>query len=367
MVCLRCPLPADTGGAKDMLERLKAIRNEGIHIFLHYFSYPNQNTPLELEAYCEEVFVYPRKTNWGMLIKGYPYIIASRGDTHLWERLSKDNYPILFDGIHTTACLHNIDQSARQIVVRMHNDEVRYYQQLTRFEKNPLRRFYFWLESKRISSWMKNLPAHTPLGCIQEKERLQHTRSFPQVDAFLLPPAIPQTVQTQVGSGGYCLYHANLSITENEKAAIWLLKRVFAKIKLPLVIAGKSPSRKLEQLIHFYQHACLVANPSQEEMQDLIRKAQINVLPSRTRTGIKLKIFDSLQFGRHCIINQEMNDSSPWTDSCMIALDANDMAAKIKSHFSIPFTTEMIQQRADRLAYWRSKLNPIEELIKRLW
>jgi len=367
MVCLRSPLPADTGGAKDMFERLKAIRNEGVSIYLHYFTKEAEDIPQALRALCEEVHAYPRKTNWDLILKGYPYIIASRSDTKLWERLRKDDHPILFDGIHTTAFLRNIDPTARRIVVRMHNDEVRYYQQLAHFEKNPFRRFYFWWESNRLDSWMRNLPEHTALGCIQEKEMALHKKCYPQVDPFLLPPVIPQTVESSVGTGGYCLYHANLSILENEKAAIWLLKRVFAKIKLPLVIAGKSPSSKLEQLVHFYQHACLVANPSTEEMQDLIRKAQMNVLPSRTRTGIKLKIFDALQYGRHCIINTEMNDSSPWTDSCVIAADATEMAAQIKTLFKMPYTSEMSAQRAERLAYWRSKLDPVAELIKRLW
>jgi hypothetical protein len=40
------------------------------------------------------------------------------------------------------------------------------------------------------------------------------------------------------------------------------LQNVFNKLNLPFVIAGKNPSKRLEQLAHDHQHTCLVANPS---------------------------------------------------------------------------------------------------------
>lgn len=253
------------------------------------------------------------------------------------------------------------------MAVRMHNDEVRYYRELARSTRNPLKRFYFLWEAIRLNRWMKKLPRGLSLGCIQEQERITLQTTYPHLETFLLPPVIPSTVFSQTGTGGYCLYHGDLSVPANERAAIWLLKRVFAKLKLPLVIAGKSPSAKLEKLVHFYQHACLVANPTRSELIDLIGKAQINVLPSRTQSGIKLKIFDALQYGRHCVINSEMGASSPWTDSCIVVTDDGQMAEAIQTHYIKPFTQRMIEIRQERLQYWKAQLEPVGELIRRLW
>jgi len=191
-------------------------------------------------------------------------------------------------------------------------------------------------------------------------------RKYGFMNAFLLPPPIPDSVDIATGTGGYCLYHGNLSIGENERAAIWLLRRVFAQIKMPLVITGKSPSKKLEKLVHFYQHACLVGDPSRSELQDLIRKAQINILPSLTDTGIKQKVFDALQYGRHCVINTNMEVGAPWTDSCHVASDASEMGELVNKLFTTPFTEKMIREREDRLKHWHDQLDPIEALIKQL-
>ncbi len=368
LICLRAPWPDDTGGARDMLDRLKVLHQAGILIQLHFFTEGNTEKAIQaLQPFCEKVWAYPKKLSLRNLWKGQPYILACRASDTILSRLSADEDPILFDGIHTTEHVHSLPMTGRKMVVRMHNDEVRYYRELARSTRNPLKRFYFFWEATRINRWMKKLPRGLSLGSIQQQEQVTLQATYPHVETFLLPPVIPSNVFSQTGTGGYCLYHGDLSVPANERAAIWLLKRVFAKLKLPLVIAGKSPSAKLEQLVHFYQHACLVANPTRSELIDLIGKAQINVLPSRTRSGIKLKIFDALQYGRHCVINSEMSASSPWTDSCDVVTDATEMAEAIQTNFVKPFTQQMVEKRQDRLLYWKARLDPVAELIKRLW
>ena len=52
-------------------------------------------------------------------------------------------------------------------------------------------------------------------------------------------------------------------------------------------------------------HTCLVANPSEMEMQDMIAKAQINILPSFNNTGIQIKLLNALFNGRHCLVNKK--------------------------------------------------------------
>ena len=47
----------------------------------------------------------------------------------------------------------------------------------------------------------------------------------------------------------------------------------------------------------------LVANPTEQELNELIKEAQINILPSFNVTGIKIKLMNALYNGRHCITN----------------------------------------------------------------
>ncbi len=38
-------------------------------------------------------------------------------------------------------------------------------------------------------------------------------------------------------------------------------------------------------------------------MTELIREAQINILPSFNTTGIKIKLLNAIFNGRHCLVN----------------------------------------------------------------
>lgn len=165
-----------------------------------------------------------------------------------------------------------------------------------------------------------------------------------------LPVFLPgDQVKSLAGQGSFCLYHGNLSVNENERAAEWLLKEVFSKTSIPFVMAGKNPSTYLQHLAHVHPHTCIVANPSEHEMQDLIKKAQINILPSFNQTGVKLKLLNALFNGRHCIVNTATVEGSGLEGLCHIATDAHAFISNIEELFQVPYTNEDINQRAQHL------------------
>ena len=72
-----------------------------------------------------------------------------------------------------------------------------------------------------------------------------------------------------------------------------------------LVIAGKEPSPQLSG--HRRKETGQThPDPDQNTMLDLIRQAQVLVLPTFQPTGIKLKLIDALFNGRHIIVNSPM-------------------------------------------------------------
>ncbi|MBO9661174.1 MAG: mannosyltransferase, partial [Chitinophagaceae bacterium] len=123
IVCLDTPWPADYGGAIDMMNRIMNLHELGIRIHLHYFNYNERGTPNELNQFCESIHVYPRETFRNSFSFKTPFIVASRINDELIQRLSADNYPILLEGIHCTGILRNMDISDRKVIIRMHNEE----------------------------------------------------------------------------------------------------------------------------------------------------------------------------------------------------------------------------------------------------
>ena len=171
----------------------------------------------------------------------------------------------------------------------------------------------------------------------------------------------------KAGKGCYCLYHGNLSINENEEAAIWLLQNVFNNLHIPFVIAGKNPSQKLSFMAHQHPHTCLVANPADKELQDMISKAQINILPSLNHTGIKLKLLNALFNGRHCLVNKAGVDGSGLDSICQVAEDADDFKTAISYLYNIPYTVEDNDQRQDILQHLYSNEKNVQKIVEVFW
>jgi Glycosyl transferases group 1 len=370
IVCLDTPWPPDYGGAIDMMNRIIMLKKLGVSIHLHYFSYNERGMPNELNQFCESIHVYKRKTGRKGFSFRLPYIIASRMNDELVINLQKDNHPILLEGIHCTGILQQLDTRNRKIVVRMHNEESIYYKELARSEHGIIKKLFFLNESRLLKKYNHHLSNDCVYACVSEKD-IRILKDEFHVSHAVFIPTFPawQKVCGQEGAGSICLYHGNLSVPENEMAALWLLHKVFTKIRVPFVIAGKKPSRQLQKMAHFCQHTCLVANPSEAEMNDLIKKAHINVLPcfNKNITGIRLKLLHALFEGRHCVVNDPMVEGTGLDAACHIGSNADGFASIISQLYHQPFTPEEINLRKRLLGNTYNNEENTKEFIQYLW
>ncbi|MBN2519317.1 MAG: hypothetical protein JXB17_02335, partial [Bacteroidales bacterium] len=62
--------------------------------------------------------------------------MQSRKNSELLNNLLQDNYPVLFEGFHTTYYLNNYKIKGRKSFVRAHNIEHEYYKNLFINEKS---------------------------------------------------------------------------------------------------------------------------------------------------------------------------------------------------------------------------------------
>ena len=367
IVCLDVPYPADYGGAFEMLFKIKALQAEGIRIHLHCFDYGRGRQPA-LEQYCVSVEYYERMEGHKGMTMHLPYIVSSRANPRLLENLQKDNYPILLEGIHCTFFVHTGQLAGRKVLVRLHNVEQDYYRNLSRQTRSWWRKLYFRREARLLRRYERRIAAKAPLLTISEKEYDRCRRQFKGADIRFLPSFIGWDYPLcKEGVGHFCLYHGNLSVPENDRAATWLLEDVFRDLNLPLVIAGKSPSAHLEKLAHAQQHTCLVADPSEREMQDLIQKAQINILPSFTETGIKFKLLNAVFCGRHTVVNDSMADGTGLEPACHVAANAQAFKSILLQLFRKPFEEEEIRLREKLLHEHYNNREHARQLITWIW
>jgi Glycosyl transferases group 1 len=327
----------------DLLYKIKTLHQLDVKIHLHCYTKTMQQQP-ELEKYCEEVHYYRR--NLKRFSLSLPYIVKSRASAALLARLQQDDYPILLEGIHCTFHLHKGALQGRKVLVRLHNAEFEYYHRLAGLESNLLKKLYYSHESRLLKKYEKSIANKAIFVAVSEQDAALYKTLFAAANVHYLPVFIPYTMVTaKEGKGSYCLYHGNLAVNENDKAARWLLTKVFNTLHLPLVIAGRNPSPALEKLAHLYQHTCIATNPSDAEMQDLIARAQVNILPSFNNTGVKLKLINAVFNGRHCLVNNEAVAGSGLESYCSIANGEQEFAEAAAKLFDTAFDHQDIEKR----------------------
>jgi len=367
IVCLDVPYPMDYGGVFDLFQKIKSLHAAGVKIHLHCFEYGRGQQPV-LNEYCAEVNYYTRHEGHKGFSHKLPYIVCSRSNGQLLENLLKDDHPVLLEGIHCTYLLNDERFGQRRIILRLHNVEYLYYRQLYHTEKSLWKKIYYLHESNMLRHYEQRIAHRVKILAVSDKDSEQYRTEFGANNIETLPVFLPfDEVRTREGTGCFCLYHGNLSVPENEQAVIWLLKNVFTGLELPLIISGKNPSARLTRLITQYPLTCLIPDPSEEELQDLIAKAQVNILPSFNCTGVKLKLLNALFNGRHCLVNGGMVEGSGLESICHVADGADSMRSLVQDLYTQAMRPEEIGVRKKVLAGIYNKDDNLQQLLRSIW
>ncbi|MDL2265939.1 glycosyltransferase, partial [Parabacteroides sp. OttesenSCG-928-G21] len=337
VISFNIPYPPNYGGIIDVYYKIKSLHALGVKVILHCFEYERPHAQ-ELAQLCEKVYYYKRKTGLKTNMSLLPYNVLSRKSPALLANLLKDNFPILFEGLHTCYYLDDPRLKKRLKIYRAANIEHHYYRYLMQSGSHWIKNTFYAVEAfrfERFQSVIKQADISLAVS-LNEKEYLQ--KEFPQNRIEFMPCFhANEQVNSETGQSDFILYHGKLSVEENERAAIYLIQQVFSKIKHPCVIAGMNPSEKLIRVASTASNVILVANPSEEEMQRLIHKAQIHVLITFQDTGLKLKLLNSLFAGRHIVANKMMLAGSGLDELCSIADQPEDMIKLCNELFEKPF------------------------------
>lgn len=361
------PYPADYGGVFDLFYKIQSLHALGINIHLHCFEY-GRGKQEELDKYCSSVTYYERKAFYKGLPFRLPYIVSSRANQSLLNNLINDDYPVLLEGIHCTYFLYTGQLKNKKVFVRLHNVEYSYYEELSKTTNNIFKKIYCKLESFLLKKYENNIAGKAMFIAVSEKDKETYKQKFAAKNIGYLPVFLPfNKVKPEPGSGNFCLYHGNLSVPENEKAAMWLVKNVFNSLDIPFVIAGKNPSKYLLSLAHNNGNICIVANPSANEMDELIKMAQVHLLPSFNKTGIKIKLLNALFNGRYIITNSAAVEETGLETLCEIADTSSEYKKITGQLFHASFTeTDIIKRKKILEDNYNNHANAIQ-LIKWIW
>ena len=340
------PYPANYGGAIDVFHKIRCLNQQGIKVILHCFEYGDRKHSPELEKICEKVYYYKRNTSLINHLSFLPYNVKSRIHPDLKQNLLKDNYPILFEVLHTCYLLNDPDFKNRKKLFRHSNIEHDYFLELAKGEKSFIKKMYLKAEAFKLQRFEKQIAHADCILSVSETDLEYFKKTYPNTHSIYLPSFHQfDELQCKPGNGNYILYHGNLSISENYNASLWLIDNVFSKIKQQVIIAGLNPPNHLIEKIKKYPHITLKQNCTEKEMTALIEEAQIHCLYTQQATGLKLKLVNVLYSGRYVIANANMLVGTKLSNACAIANTPKEYIDSINNLFSKEFSVEEIKKR----------------------
>jgi len=344
------PYPPNYGGVIDVYYKIRTLHEMAVKIHLHCFEYPGRERSAELNSICEEVFYYPRKTGLRSALSFAPYIVSSRKSEELMANLLRDNYPVLFEGLHSCYYIDDPRLKKRMKIYRESNIEHRYYFNLFKVDANFKNRLYFLIASAKLLLYQKVLQHADLMFAVSQHDTDYLKQHFPGKNIYHLPSFhANNNVSVLPGKGDYALYHGNIEVPENEFAATFLVTKVFDGLDIPLIIAGMKPRNKFIKLAESRSNIMVVANPDDEKMFDLIRNAQVNVLVTFQATGLKLKLLNTLYNGRFCLVNEPMIKGTSLESLCETGNTPEELRSKLKELFRLEFTLDEVNKRVEFL------------------
>jgi len=362
IVSLDVPYPPNYGGVIDIFYKIKALHALGVNIYLHCFQYGRSESQ-ELEKYCQKVYYYKRETGIFKQFSLLPYIINSRKNAQLERNIQANNYPILFEGLHTIYPILKNNYRKGRLFLRSHNIEHDYYFQLAKRETHPLKKLYYFKEAFLLKKILKKLPPDISIGAISVDDEIYLKDFFK--NTFWLPPFHSnEKINYFEGQGHYALYHGNLSVSENIEVAKVLIEQ-FAHKEIKLIIAGKNPGQELIKASNSIKNITLIPNPDNSTMSSLISKAQVILLPTFQDTGIKLKLIESLYNGRFCIANMSMVKNTRLES--LVNMEESDFFKKTLELFSSVYPEKEKEKRIEVLNKYYSNMTNAQLIIDKIW
>jgi hypothetical protein len=348
LVSFNIPYPPDYGGVMDVFYKITALKKQGIGIILHSFSY-GRGRSRTLERECLRVYYYRRDLNLFHLFRKDPFIVLSRSSSSLLANLLSDTNPIIFEGLHTTRFLNHPALEGRMKMVRTHNIEHIYYNNLAVNEKNPFRKLFFRREADKLERYEAVLSGASLLLTISPADTEYFNSRYGKT-LFVGPFHPANGCETAGGKGDFVLLHGDFSTAENDAGALYLLREIVPRLRHKIVIAGKRPSEEMTRTASGLPNVKMVPNPSPAEMNELLTNAQVCLLNASQPSGMKLKLINALCSGRHVVASPAVVTGSGLGSLCSTVSYPDDWVTLTERLMNEEFTDEMREVRSRVLA-----------------
>ncbi len=323
VVSLDVPFPDDYGGAKDIWAQISLLLSVGWRVDL-VATYLNKKRRETFSASRKEnlfghAFLLPRLPLARCLFSVLPYDMVSRriGDDDLArisEALGSKSYDVIIvEGLQSILTFESLRPHLRykKAVLRVQNIESDYYKNQYHSEPNPVKAFYYRIESEKYNQFCKKYffaGTYDAIFNISTSE-MGHPIFKGMKEQHFVPPFVDLQVERPVIAGrkNRFLYVGNLNLPDNRlalKQSHKYLKNLTGGADIEYLVCGKCESSSGLGLLQRDASVTFAFNASSDELKRAYDSSKIFVNFSANAAGVKLKLLDALSHGLPVLSNR---------------------------------------------------------------
>jgi glycosyltransferase involved in cell wall biosynthesis len=276
----------------------------------------------------------------------------------LEEILRKDDFDIvhiesIFMGLYIPAIRRH---SKAKIVMRAHNAEHLLWEQRTRSEKNPLKRFWFSnLTRKLKKAELEIIRSCDALVPITEQDKAVFRNYFPQLPMHVLPFAMPlPEIKAPTAPQAETVFHiGSMDWAPNIEGVKWLLENCWPAVlktrpQATLHLAGRTLAPNSPD----YLGTNVVVEGEVPDAHEFIRRYSVMAVPLLSGGGMRVKLVEAMALGK-AIVTTTIGAEGSGIESgthALLADTAEEFSAAIVRLLENPSLAEKLSENARHLA-----------------
>lgn len=299
------PYPANHGGIVDIWKRMNAFKkmNFSIDLMVTVKENPSREQIREVERVVQNIFIVKRSNKVSYIFKKLPLQINSRKTLEKFQMNNKIYDWVILEGECTLAILSNKSLKYKKIILRMHNDESKYFRELSKSSQTWFKKFYYLSESYKFS-WGEPyfIQQIENIMFISLDEKQRYTSKYNIKNACFLPPAIDLKFYSRPLNNKTVLFIGSLFMINNQEAIRYYIKYIHPQLNdiknYKFIIAGNNRNESLDWLYDLKsQFSNIYIYESPKDLSEIYEMSTVFVNPMLHGAGVKVKTIEAIVNG----------------------------------------------------------------------
>lgn len=370
------PYPPHHGARVDIWGRICALAELGhnLHLIATVRSTPRPEYINMVMRKVSRLDIVQRASAVRGILTNCPLQVVTRQELRtvpLWQQYDL----ALIEQEFTSAILENQHLQARRLVLRVHNDESKFFSDLRKSSQNVISKAYYAMEELRFRRWSPRIFARVDELWFISYDNCHGWMERHPAEAYkakwLPPPIAQEPWPCHASDRAQVLFVGNLVAPTNIEGIEWYLTEVHSALRdvagYQFVVAGSLLGGTLPSFLRRAQDngdCSLILNA--DDLTTLYQNSTVFVNPMQRGASLKLKTINAAERGLPVVTTSVGNEGTGFKNGrhVLIADTPSDFARSIRSLLEDPQSRNVLASESQE--FLRVHYNHIQHLGKLL-